>query len=70
VKTKYEEGFTDLEIIELCKSLNVDPIKVNKQLYGNTCRVIDGEIISYKWDVDLAIRCVQENREPYLEEWD
>jgi hypothetical protein len=61
---KHPEGFTNLELEELLKqfpTINVD--KFYSALFGNTCMVIDDEIINYPWDVEVAISCGLSNRD-------
>lgn len=70
-KTKNKEGFTESELKEFLKSypeVNMD--KFNNAMMGNTCMVIDNEIINYHCDVELALRCGLENRDPRPLEWD
>tara|TARA_R110001606_G_scaffold134259_1_gene270598 strand:- start:15122 stop:15385 length:264 start_codon:yes stop_codon:yes gene_type:complete len=73
-KTKHKQGFIPSEcehVIEYFKSkykFNMD--KYYKAMYGNTCMVIDGEIITYQCDITLGIKCGIENREQTVEEWD
>ena len=69
--TKHKEGFTDKELKELFKafpSVNMD--KANNAMNGNTCMVIDDEIINYHCDVLAALRCGLENRDLKWYEWD
>ena len=68
---KNEIGFTDLELIELLKLFpNIHMDKFNDSLIGNTCQIIDKEIINYIWDVEKAIICGLENRDLTNAEWD
>jgi len=56
--TKYKEGFTDKELKELFSlfpdnSINMDGY--NNAVMGDTCMMIDNEIISYHCDVVKGI---------------
>lgn len=69
--TKSEYGFTDKEIKELLTLFpNINMEKFNDALMGNTCMIIDNEIITYHCDIDKAIRCGVENRNLTQAEWD
>lgn len=50
-----KEGYTESELKEICKSHNVDYNKFNEELIGNTCMIIDGEMIIYHCDVENAL---------------
>lgn len=70
-KTKYKEGFTQTEIKELLKDypdINMD--KFNSALFGDTCMLKGKEIIRYHCDIEKALLCGIENRDPYSWEWD
>ena len=70
-KTKNTEGFTNPELGELLKQfpgMNMD--KYYSAMTGNTCMMIDGEMIFYHCDIITAIRCGVENRDIRLSEWD
>lgn len=70
-KTKYKEGFTNKEIEELLKDFpDINKDKFNNALRGITCMVMNKEIITYHCDIELAIRCGTENRNPKSYEWD
>jgi len=70
-KTRYEQGFTNEEVKELLKSYpNINMDKFNDALMGNTCQVIDGNIIMYHCDISAALKCGIENRGLKPEEWD
>ena len=67
-KTKYQEGFTADEIKELLKFYpHIDMDKYYKAVQGDTCAVIDNQIIQYHCAIEEAIRCGLENRDikPY-----
>ncbi len=69
VNNKY--GFTQEEILDLLKdfpTVNMD--KFNNALMGNTCMMIDDELIQYHCDIDSALRCGIEDRELRIDEWD
>jgi len=65
IKNKYKEGYTSLEIRELL-NLNpeIDSEKFFSALKGCTGMIKDGHMITYHCDVDLAIKCCLENRDP------
>ena len=70
-KTKYKEGFTDSEIKTLLNSFpNINIEKFNDALEGNTCLVINKEIVRYHTDIEKALYCGLENRNLYSWEWD
>ena len=55
-KTKYNEGFTQFEISLLLKEIpNIDLKKFNDSLLGSTYIIIDGQDITYKYDILNAI---------------
>ena len=70
-KTKYSVGFLSEETTELLKEfpgINMDKFKW--ALFGNTCPVIDEEVLKYKHDVYKAIVCGIENRDLSADEFD
>ena len=70
-KTKYEHGFTGLEIQDILNKfpdINMD--KYNDAMYCNTCMMVDGLIITYHCDLLLGLCCGLENRSPTFAEWD
>lgn len=68
-KTKY--GFIKSEIDDLIKDYpNINMDRFNDAMMGNTCMVIDNEIIIYHCDVLKALRCGIENRCLTWEEFD
>lgn len=70
-KTKSEYGFTQSEMEELLKDYpNVNMDKFNNAMMGNTCMVIEGEVINYHIDVYHALLCGIENRGLKTHEWD
>lgn len=52
---KHKMGFTRQEIVELCKDIPVDAEEVFWQMGVNTVAIIDGDIVTYPWDVEIAI---------------
>lgn len=69
--TKNKEGFTNIEIrniINLFPTMNLT--KFNDAFNGNTCMVIDNQIINYHCDIINAIICGLENRDLNISEWD
>lgn len=70
-KTKHKEGFVQGEIDELLKDypgINMD--KFDNALMGITCMMIDDELVIYHCDIELALKCGIEEREPRSWEWD
>ena len=69
--TKHKEGFISNEIKVLLKEYSsVIGDRFFEALGVNTCRVIDGEIVTYHCDVLTALRCAIEDRDIRLSEWD
>jgi len=69
--TKYTHGFTDAEIKDITSKIpNINMDKVYDALCGNTCMMIDNNMINYHHDVALAITCGVQNRDINAEEWD
>lgn len=68
---KYEEGFTNLELqIILNKYDNINMEKYGNSMMGNTCMVIENNVINYPWDVRTALICGIENRNETIWEMD
>ena len=70
-KTKYEYGFIQSEMMDIVSNfpdINMD--KFENAMYGNTCMVIDDEIITYHCDLEKALYCGTENRNLTASEWD
>lgn len=69
--TKYKEGFTNIELHQLLTHFpNINMDKLQEAFTGNTCAVIDEQIIKYHCDVVTAIRCGLEGRDRTFLEWD
>jgi len=68
--TKHNEGFTGSEIKDILLKYNIDSETFYVKLGVNTCMNIGGEFITYHCDVIKGLRCVIEDREQTLEEWD
>ena len=68
--TKHKYGFIESEIDDILKQLNIKKEDYNKKSGVNTCMLIDGEVINYHCDVELAINCCLENRDKNIIEWD
>lgn len=71
-KTKNKEGFTHREENRLLAHIgkeNMDMDKYYDALRGNTCMMIDGEIITYRCDILTALRCGLEKRNMKWYEW-
>jgi len=70
-KTKSEYGFTQAEMDTLLKDYpDIKMDKFNNAMMGNTCMVIDDEVINYHCDVLTALRCGIEDREMTFGEFD
>lgn len=72
-KTKYKEGFINVEQEELIKLYpGIDMKKYDNAMMGNTCMMSeDGNgFIMYHCDVYKALQCGIEGRELTVEEWD
>ena len=68
-KTKY--GFIQSEIDDLIKDYpNINMDRFNDAMMGNTCMVLDNEIVIYHCDILKALRCGIENRDLTWEEFD
>jgi hypothetical protein len=73
-KTKHSMGFIKSEVemvIEHFKSkykFNMD--KYYDAMYGNTCMVVEDQIVNYHCDVIMGVVCGIEDRELTVEEWD
>ena len=69
--TSVYEGYTKHDVEELLKQFpDINKEKFDKALLGNTCAIVNEEIIMYKHDILTALRCGVENRDMYLWEWD
>jgi len=67
-KTKYKQGFIREEYMKLLEnypSINME--RFSDALNGITCMRIDGEIVVFPHDIELAIRC---GLTPTTMEWD
>jgi hypothetical protein len=67
---KNEIGFTGVEIRLMLLENNIDTNKFYDTLGVNTCTMIDGQIITYFWDVENALDRVLNDRDMTLDEWD
>jgi hypothetical protein len=66
---KYTHGFTNAEIQDITSKIpNINMEKVHEALKGNTCMIIDNNLINYHHDVKLAITCGVQNRDINIEE--
>jgi len=68
--TKNKEGFTYSEMTQICEAFNIEVEKFKKALGVNTCIIIEGEIITYHNDVEMALICCVEHRDMNALEWD
>jgi hypothetical protein len=74
-KTKHEYGFVNSELKEIVERYKVlvpgfSMEKFNDALRGNTCMMIEGQIITYHTDVLKALSCGIDNRDQSIFEWD
>lgn len=70
-ETKHEYGFVKSEIEDILNNFpEMNMEKFNSALFGNTCMIIDNEIITYHCDIEKALYCGIENRDLYSWEWD
>lgn len=71
-KRTYKEGFTSVEkeLILLKYFPNIDRQKFFDTLFGNTCPMVNGQIVTYPWDLEQALICGMEKRNQTEEEWD
>lgn len=68
--TKHKYGFIGTETNEILEKFGIDKDKFYTALGVNTCMIIDGDVINYHCDIELALRCVIEDRDKTLDEWD
>lgn len=69
-ETLYTMGFTGIELYQLLEKYSIDTDSFYKKLGVNTVGVIDGKTVTYHCDIIKGLRCVLEDREQNLEEWD
>jgi len=70
-KTKHKEGFTSTELLELVSKFpDIDIEKFNQALDNVTAMIIDGELITYSCDVEIALSCGIEKRDININEFD
>lgn len=69
--TKYKQGFTSEEILTLISKFHrLHKDKFYDALNGNTCMIVNTEIIHYHCDILTALRCGLENRSINQSEFD
>lgn len=68
--TKYQYGFLGSETNEILEKFEIDKDKFYTAMGVNTCMMMEGQIVNYHCDIELALRCVIENRDKTLDEWD
>lgn len=68
--TKHKMGFVGREILALLKEYNVNDKQFFKKMGPNTVSIIDTEVVTHHCDILKGLRCVLEDREQTLEEWD
>jgi hypothetical protein len=69
--TKYgNKGFIKSEIKGLLKMYKINEKTFNTILGVNTAEIINNEIINYKCDIELTIKCILRGRDKSVFEWD
>lgn len=68
--TLYPIGFTNVELNEFLDKYLIDTDSFFEKLGVNTVSVINNQQVIYRHDIIKALRCVIENREETLDEWD
>jgi hypothetical protein len=68
--TKHKYGFLATETNDILEKFGIDKDNFYTALGVNTCMIIEGQTLNYHDDIELALRCVIENREKTLDEWD
>ena len=68
--TKHKMGFIGEETKALLVKYKIDSEKFYIALGVNTCAIIDGEVITYHCDIEKGLRCVLEDRQQNIMEWD
>ena len=68
--TRSDYGFNPREIVTLLTEYDINIDKFYDALGVNTCMIEEGQVITYHCDVAKALRCVIEDRQQTLEEWD
>jgi len=68
--TKHKQGFLPIETNEILERFNIDKKLFYEKLGVNTCMVIEEQTVNFKSDIELALRCVLENRDKKIGEWD
>lgn len=68
--TKHKHGFIRSEIDTLLKKYKINTTKFNTNLGMNTCMIIDGDIITYHSDIELALKCTLRGTKKNVFEWD
>lgn len=63
-KTKYKYGFTKEEILDVLKNFpKINMTKFHEATFGDTCEMVDGDLITFHCDLKKALRCGIENRD-------
>ena len=68
--TKYQYGFLSSETNDILEKFEIDKDKFYTALGVNTCMIMEGQTLNYHCDIELGLRCVIEDREKTLDEWD
>ena len=55
--TKYQHGFLGSETKEILEKFEIDKEKFYTALGVNTCMVMEGQILNYHCDIELALAC-------------
>jgi len=70
-KTKYKQGFTNDEMLDILKSFpDITQDQLGESLGTRTCITIDNQTITYHSDLELALRCITQKRKPFNYEFD
>ena len=68
--TKYQYCFLASETNDILEKFGIDKEKFYTALGVNTCMLMEGQVLNYHCDIELALRCVIENRGKTIDEWD
>ena len=69
--TKHKAGFLPDELKDIVSKFpKIHMNKFNDAMMGNTCAMIDNQLVIYPCDVLSALRCGTENRDQKIDEWD
>lgn len=69
--TSFYEGYSKEDVKRLLEKFpHINKEKFDNALMGNTCVVVNEEMVMYRHYILTALRCGIENRDMYLWEWD